>query len=70
MIDAARLIVKTVGAGRIEHTEWPAMARTIETGDFVADVRRFAALGWRPTTSFADGLKQTIALCTAPSADA
>jgi UDP-glucose 4-epimerase len=62
MIDAARLIIDTVGGGRIEFQPWPPMSREIDTGDFIADIRRAGAeLGWRPATDLADGLRQTVA---------
>jgi nucleoside-diphosphate-sugar epimerase len=56
----ARAIIERAG-GRIEHVEWPALAR-IETGDFVADVSRMRTeLGWQPAIPLRDGLQQTIA---------
>ena len=66
MLDAARQIVDAVGAGRVEHQPWPPLVKEIETGDFVADVARIGGeIGWRPSTSFAEGLRQTIAACSA-----
>jgi UDP-glucose 4-epimerase len=62
MLDAARQIVDSAGAGRVEHQPWPPLVKEIETGDFVADVSRIGAeLGWRPSTPFAAGLRQTVA---------
>src|SRR5262249_45890588 len=59
MIDAARQIVSAVGAGRVEHQPWPPLVQEIDTGDFVADVSRIEReLGWRPSTSFRDGLQR------------
>jgi len=62
MIDAARQIVDAVGAGRIEHQQWPPLVHEIDTGDFVADIGRIdRELGWRPTVAFADGLRRMVA---------
>jgi len=42
--------------------EWPADKKTIDIGDFYADWRLIAdTLGWRPHTTLADGLRETIA---------
>lgn len=70
MIDAAQLIVETAGAGRVELVEWPPLAREIETGDFIADVRRIRdELGWQPAVDFAAGLRRTIAASAAAEGD-
>jgi dTDP-glucose 4,6-dehydratase/UDP-glucose 4-epimerase len=61
IIDAARLIIDIAGGSRIEHVEWPPVARQVETGDFVADVSRIGAeLGWRPAIALRQGLEQTV----------
>lgn len=70
MIDAARLIVRTAGAGHVELQPWPPLVHEIDTGDFVADVTRIQAeLGWRPTVAFADGLRLAVAASAAQSVD-
>jgi UDP-glucose 4-epimerase len=62
MIDLADTIVSMVGRGRVEHVAWPALAKQIETGDFVADVSRARReLGWSPRHELRSGLEQTIA---------
>lgn len=62
MIDVARRIVELAGGGHIVHTEWPALAQQIETGDFVADITRIGReAGWAPTIALGDGLAATIA---------
>jgi UDP-glucose 4-epimerase len=62
MIDAARLIIEAAGAGRVDLQPWPPLVREIDTGDFIADITRVGdELGWRPTTPFADGLRETVA---------
>ena len=61
MIDLAREIIAIAGAGRIEHVEWPALARQIETGDFVADISRIREeLGWQPRIRLREGLEKTV----------
>lgn len=61
LVDLARHIVSITGRGRVVHVEWPALAATIETGDFVADVSRLAAeLGWSPQVSLTHGLGRTV----------
>ena len=62
LIELARQIIASAGSGRIEHVEWPELARQIETGDFVADISRIEReLGWRPTTALREGLERTVA---------
>jgi UDP-glucose 4-epimerase len=62
MIDVANDIVRIAGSGRVQHVEWPALARQIETGDFVADISRAKReLGWAPKWPLRAGLEETIA---------
>jgi UDP-glucose 4-epimerase len=69
MIELAKDIIAIAGAGRIEHVEWPALARQIETGDFVADISRIRAeLGWQPTIPLRDGLEKTVSYYRAAAA--
>ncbi len=66
MIDAARLIVETVGAGQVETLPWPRVAQQIDTGDFVADIGRIEReMGWRPSVALAEGLRLTAAASAA-----
>jgi len=70
MLDAARLIIATAGAGHVDRQPWPPLVHEIDTGDFVADVTRIEAeLGWRPTVAFADGLRRSIAASVAGGVD-
>ena len=58
----ARAIISAAGGGRLSFVPWPPLAEQIETGDFVADVSRIEReIGWRPSTSLADGLDRTVA---------
>lgn len=55
--EMAETVVRVVGRGRVASRPWPAAEAAVETGDFVSDISRVVAeLGWRPTTSLADGL--------------
>ena len=70
LVDAARLIIETAGAGRVALRPWPPLVREIDTGDFVADITRVGdELGWRPVTAFADGLRATVAASIAQGAE-
>ena len=61
MIDLAKDIIAIAGAGRIAHVEWPALARQIETGDFIADISRIREeLGWQPRIPLREGLEKTV----------
>jgi nucleoside-diphosphate-sugar epimerase len=61
MIELAKQIMAIAGSGRIEHVEWPALARQIETGDFIADVSRIREeLGWQPRIPLREGLEKTV----------
>jgi UDP-glucose 4-epimerase len=62
MIDLADTIVSIAGTGRVEHTEWPPLARQIETGDFVADISKIGTeIGWAPAVPLRAGLERTLA---------
>jgi UDP-glucose 4-epimerase len=62
MVDVANEIVRIAGGGRIDHVDWPELAKQIETGDFVADISRAKQeLGWAPRHALRAGLEETIA---------
>lgn len=58
--DAAEEIVRITGSGSVCHVPWPADAKSVETGDFVADISRLRALGWSAKTTFRKGLSRTV----------
>lgn len=58
--DAAETVVRVVGKGRVVSTGWPSEAARLETGDYVADTSKVRALGWRPVTTFEEGIRLTV----------
>jgi UDP-glucose 4-epimerase len=69
LVEMARTIASIAGGGRIQHREWPRLAAQIETGDFVADIRRIRGeVGWEPCVSLNDGLHRTVAFYRAHAA--
>jgi UDP-glucose 4-epimerase len=61
MIDLADAIVSLAGSGRVAHTEWPPLARQIETGDFIADIAKIRTeIGWAPAVPLRAGLERTL----------
>jgi nucleoside-diphosphate-sugar epimerase len=56
----AESVVDIVGAGRVVCVPWPDVEAAVETGDYVGDLRRAAAvLGWRPSVELDKGLAIT-----------
>ena len=59
--DTAELMIKVYGSGKYEIVPFPEDRKIIDIGDYYADYRRIRSqLGWKPTTSLADGLKKTL----------
>lgn len=62
MVEMAALIIRKAGGGRIDFIPWPSLALAVETGDFVADIRKISGeLGWKPRVSLEEGIERTIA---------
>ncbi|HTM04251.1 MAG TPA: NAD-dependent epimerase/dehydratase family protein [Vicinamibacterales bacterium] len=60
--DLVHLLIATAGSGSYRLIEWPAEKKAIDIGDFYADSSLIArTLGWRPSVTLADGLRETIA---------
>ena len=58
--EMAETVVRVVGSGHAVDAPWPALEAAVETGDYVGDLSRVAAvLGWSPTTDLFDGLAHT-----------
>ena len=54
------VIRDVVGNGHVEHVPWPANYINVETGDYVADIRKLKTLtAWAPRTGFAEGVQRT-----------
>ena len=69
LVEMARAICAKAGGGRLEFVPWPAVAKQMETGDFVADVTRIRdEIGWEPRVALAEGLDRTIAFYRAHAA--
>jgi UDP-glucose 4-epimerase len=54
-------IIDVSKSGRWEFAEFSAERKALEPGDFYSDITKINKyVGWRPQTSLADGLKQTV----------
>lgn len=59
--DTAELMVQVHGSGSYEIVPFPDDRKVIDIGDYYGDYRRIRSqLGWKPTTSLADGLRKTL----------
>lgn len=59
--DMVETVVDAVGRGRVEFVPWPADYERIETGDFVADLRKLERLtGWRSRVDLRTGIERTV----------
>jgi len=54
------MMIRIAGSGRFRCTPWPPERQAIDIGDFYSDSSKIAStLGWRATTTLAEGLKRT-----------
>jgi UDP-glucose 4-epimerase len=59
--DTAELLIEVHGSGTYEVVPFPEDRKIIDIGDYYADYRRIRSqLGWKPTTSLAEGLRKTL----------
>ncbi len=60
-IEMAETIVAAAGSGSIVNVPWPENYINIETGDFVADIKKIKkAFSWSPIVSFSNGIQLTM----------
>lgn len=60
VIDIAKQIAAVFGRGSAKSVPWPSERKAIEIGDAVLSNKKIKeVLGWRPETSFSDGLRIT-----------
>lgn len=61
-IDMARLVIKTVGKGKLVHVPFPKDRQAIDIKKFYVTYDKLnSLLGWHPTTSLEEGLSKTFA---------
>jgi len=61
LMDMTKLIVDTVGKGKIQKVAWPQDWKSIETGSYASDITKIKKeLGFKPKINFKDGIKKTI----------
>jgi UDP-glucose 4-epimerase len=58
--EMAETVIRIIGSGTIKYVSWPKNYDNFETGDFYADVSKFARIvGWSPRTSLERGVEKT-----------
>lgn len=61
LVDAAALIVRVAGRGRVKMIAWPDQYRATETGSFVFSIEKARhQLGWSPRLSFEEGVAMAV----------
>ncbi len=61
LLDLAKDLVKLSGRSEIKVVPFPEERKKIDIGDFYSDARKIeSVLGWKSTTSFAEGLARTV----------
>lgn len=59
--DTAELLIEINGEGSYQIVPFPEDRKVIDIGDYYGDYRKIRSrLGWKPVTSFSDGLKKTL----------
>jgi len=58
--DLARTIVRVVGTGRVDFTEFTQERKEVEPGDYYADISKMRRVtGWAPRTDLETGIRKT-----------
>lgn len=58
--DLARTIVRVVGSGRVDFTEFTQERKEVEPGDYYADLSKIKRVtGWEPRTALDEGIRKT-----------
>ncbi len=61
LLDLAKDLVKLSGRSEIKVVPFPEERKKIDIGDFYSDARKIeSVLGWKSTTTFAEGLARTV----------
>ena len=61
-IDMVHLVAKNIPGTEVQYLPWPRDRYFVETGDFIADIRKItAATDWAPRVSLPEGIEKTIA---------
>jgi nucleoside-diphosphate-sugar epimerase len=61
LMQAAEIIIRYVPDAQIVFKPWPEIDKKIETGDYISDIQLLKEeIGWQPTTTFEDGIRETI----------
>lgn len=59
--DMAGLIIKKVGKGKIEFSQWPEDLKVLETGSYISNISKIKReLDFSPKVSFEEGIERTI----------
>lgn len=60
LLQMSKKIVKIIGSGSIEFTQWPIGRRIVETGSYISNIAKIRdELGWVPNITFEDGIERT-----------
>lgn len=61
LADFVEKVIKVLGYGLWETTQFPRDRKAIEIGDYIADISKIKkGLGWEPKTSIDEGIKKTV----------
>lgn len=57
----ANLIAQMIEGTKVEFVEWPKERYFVETGDYIADIRKIMGdTQWKPEVNFQEGIKRTV----------